>query len=1061
MSCRASDTEHQGEQSMHRKAFHDQFHRNRLRLFTCLLSMGLSAATFAQSVPFPTYQAGPQSNGTFIAGDGRFLTPNGTQVDLGIKVRAKAVALNPTGNHTAAVLVMGTSGANGKAVEVFNTQTGAVLQNYQPALGKNDPDGSNTGISYSPDGKYLLFSQDGSSFYGSFKQGGFVAIAHVDPTTGLLSDYAHVSVALDVNADFSLRNVTCFPNSPGGTTGSFLIPCGQTVSVIGNGVLTSYPTGLAVSSDAKAAYVVLDNNDTLTKIDLTQATPVQGAEVRVGNVPHSVVISPDGKTAYVSNEAGRIATENDFQQYSNGTPVVAEYPTGSLARGTISVVDLASFTVTGSVEVGHHPTGMAFLGTNLLVANTYDDTLSVIDTKWNRVVRKINLGLPIGVPGDDFRPAYGAGPNSIAVDAEKHIAYVALYNANAIAVVDLTDDAWDRPVRGLIPVGYAPASVVLDSVDHSLLVANDKGWGTTGNPNPFEGTVGGAPLTSNSTATHFAVTGLETHQDLGTVSIVPVPNNSNLWSLTQQVFVNNHWDLWENIFAASGGEHEEHEEDEARAAVIPARIGGRSKIKHVFVIIRENRTYDQILGDVVGGNGDPALAVFGDSSSYAAYPVVTPNAHALVQRFPLFDNYYDPSRQSADGHNWLMQAMAPYSDDIQSPDWLRDYPSNGGDAIAYQQKGHLWDVAAAAGVSMKNYGEYIEYNTFTVPGCTLSNQVPGYPTPAPFIVTDSCEPSWTQFYNDTLEYENGLEPQLQYFNTISSATPLPNLFKITVQNYPQFDLGIPDQYRFDVWNQDFQKDVADNAVPQLEFMWISSDHTGGPPNAIAMQADNDLALGRFVDAISHSSIWSSSAIFVTEDDAQNGVDHVDGHRSPGYIISPYVKQKVKPDGSGAGVTEDSTFYTQVNMMRTIEQILGLTPMNQNDLVASPMKTAFVDNPPAANFLPWTHVPAGVPLTYGVVGYVAPTNLKLPAVAAAKVVPSDSATAKALRKGWLQKKTEIFAGKYHQPDAEDPEIVRHYNWYEATNYKVPYPGEKTVRPASAFNNTAPVKADSDD
>ena len=207
-----------------------------------------------------------------------------------------------------------------------------------------------------------------------------------------------------------------------------------------------------------------------------------------------------------------------------------------------------------------------------------------------------------------------------------------------------------------------------------------------------------------------------------------------------------------------------------------------------------------------------------------------------------------------------------------------------------------------------------------------------------------------------LEYETGDETQLYYYNTIGSYSPLPNVMKNTVQNYPQFDLGIPDQYRVDIWKQDFAKDVAAGTVPQLSFMWISSDHTGGPPNATAMQADNDLALGRFVDIISHSSVWSSSAIFVEEDDAQNGVDHVDGHRSPGYIISPYVNQQVT-DGTATYV--DSTFYTQVNMTRTIEQILGLTPMNQNDLVASPMRTVFVDNPPAENFLPWTHVPNGI------------------------------------------------------------------------------------------------------
>jgi YVTN family beta-propeller protein len=1035
---------------MNLNAVQHRLWNDRPRLLAGLLSLGLCATALAQSVEFPTYQAGPQTNGTFVLGDGTILTPDGTQVNLGIRVRAKAIALNPTGNHTAAVLVMGTSGSNGKAVEVFDTRTGVVLQNYQPAIGGNDPDGSNTGISYTPDGKYLLFSQDGNSFYGTLKQGGFVGIASVS-SAGMLSDYAHVSVPMDVTADYALNTVTCFPNSPGGTTGSILIPCGQTVSVISNGVLTSYPTGIAVSPDAKTAYVVLDNNDTLTKIDLTQTTPVQGAEIRVGNVPHSVVISPDGKTAYVSNEAGRIATEKDFQEYSNGTPVVAEYPTGSLSHGTVSVVDLASFTVKGHIRVGHHPTGMAFWGKYLLVANTYDDTISVIDSTCNQEVRKIDIGLPVGVPGE-FKPAYGAGPNSIAVDAEKDIAYVALYNANAIAVVDLNAFSWN-PLRGMIPVGYAPASVVLDAADDALLVANDKGWGTTGNPNPFQGTVGGAPITGNSTTTEFGVTALETHQDLGSVSIVPVPGRSDLEALTQKVFQNNHWDLWDNIFAASRGR------GDSRPAVIPERLGEPSKIKHVFVIIRENRTYDQILGDVVGGNGDASLAVFGDHSTYAEYPVVTPNAHAIVQRFPLFDNYYDPSRQSADGHNWLMQAMAPYSDDIQSPDWLRDYPSNGGDAIAYQQKGHLWDAAAAAGVSVKNYGEYVEYNTFTVPGCTPSNLQAGSTTPLPFIASNSCEPSWTQFYNDTLLYEAGKEAQLQYYNVIGSVTPLPSLAKITVQNYPQFDLGIPDQYRFDVWNQDFQKDVASDSVPQLEFMWISSDHTGGPPNATAMQADNDLALGRFVDAISHSAIWSSSAIFVTEDDAQTGVDHVDGHRSPGYVISPYVRQKVNSDGTGAGVTEDSTFYTQVNMMRTIEQILGITPMNQNDLVASPMKTAFIDNPPKENFLPWTHVPNGVPLTYGVAGYVPPSNLSVNAARPVAKAPAASPAVRALQAGWLKKKAEIFAGKYHIPDAENTDIVSHYDWYEATAFKVPFPGEKKVRPASDFKASA--KADNDD
>jgi hypothetical protein len=530
------------------------------------------------------------------------------------------------------------------------------------------------------------------------------------------------------------------------------------------------------------------------------------------------------------------------------------------------------------------------------------------------------------------------------------------------------------------------------------------------------------------------------------VSIVPLAG-LNLSALTTQVIYNNHWDLTENIQSASGGS------PKAAPVAIPAKIGSPSLIKHVFLIIRENRTYDQILGDVTAGNGDPSLAVFGDSSPLAGnatydpagYTVITPNAHALVQRFPLLDNFYDPSRQSADGHNWITQALAPYSDDIQSPDWLRDYPSNGGDAIAYQKAGHLWDQAAKYKVSFKNYGEYIEYNSFLQPNGSTA------------------EPLWIDFYNDITCYEAGAEPQLYNYSTVASHSPLPNLINNTYQTYPQFDLGIPDQFRFDIWNEDFQNDVAAGKVPQLEFMWISSDHTGGPPYAIAMQADNDLAVGRFVEAISHSSIWSSSAIFIEEDDAQTGVDHVDGHRSPGYVISPYVIQS-----TGGTTYVDSTFYTQVNLTRTIEQILGIAPMNQSDLVASPMSTLFLDNPPADNFLPWTHVAAGTPLPYGV--NQTPTQTLPPSCSEAvkkaqstkaQSTRKESPAVQALRAGWMAKKTEIFAGKYQKPDSEDSDTVNHLNWYEATGFTRPYPGEKTVRPASDFNRAAPAKADLDD
>jgi YVTN family beta-propeller protein len=1003
-----------------------------LGLFAGLLVMGLSASAFAQSVANPTYQVGPQTNGTFVASDGTILTPAGTQVNLGIRIRAKSVAINPTGNHTAAVLSMGTSASNGNGVvEVFNTQTGAVLQSYN-FKGK-DSSGSSLGITYSPDGKYLLFSQDD----------GYVTIANVDPKTGELSDNTQVSVALDATLQSYPAFGTSLPvlntanctqtvvlpgtkvkiSGPIGTTGSVAIPCGVPLSAA-EGNPAPYPTGVAVSPDGKTAYAVLNFNNELTKIDLTAKTFVEGPVLRVGNVPHSVIISPDGTTAYVSNEAGPIASGTEFQLYSNGTPVVANQ-TGSTYAGTVSAVDLASFTVQATIPAGHHPTGMAFWGRYLLVANAYDDTLTVIDSVTNETLREISLALPVSIPGSKTA-AYGAGPNSIAVDTTTNTAYVALYNSNAIAVVNLSASA-KTPVMGMIPVGYAPSSVALDSTDGALIVANDKGWGTTGNPNPFAGTVAGAPKTSNSETTEFGATGLETHQDLGTVSIVPLPTTSELATMTEKVFQNNHWDLTANIAAASGGS------PMTAPVAIPAHIGDPSLIKHVFLIIRENRTYDQILGDVTPGNGDPSLAVFGDNASSGP---VTPNAHALVHRFPLLDNFYDPSRQSADGHNWILQAMAPYSDDIQSPDWVRDYPSNGGDALAYQNKGHLWDAAVAAGVSFKNFGEYVEENTFNVPGCT------------PTINTGTCEPSWSEFYQDTIDYEGGAEPQLTFYNAVGSYTPLPTLYNHTVQNYPQFDLGIPDQYRVDVWEQYFAKDVAAGTVPQLEMMWISSDHTGGQPTAKAMQADNDLAVGRFVDIISHSPIWSSSVIFIEEDDAQTGVDHVDGHRSPGYVISPFVKQYVNSDGTGAGVFVDSHYYSQVNFTRTIEQILGIPPMNQNDLIATPMTELFTNTPSSLFLLPWTHVPNGIPLDLGVTPNEA-------------LFQHESPEVKALRVGWMKKKKQLFAGNYQRADVEDPDTVNHLNWYEATDFKRPYPGEKKVRPASDFRKVAPRKVDNDD
>jgi YVTN family beta-propeller protein len=955
---------------------------NRPRPLANLLLTGLGSAVLAvaQSVPYPTYVTGPNPAGwpanSWVVSSGQVITPAGIQVNLGIRVRAKAIAVNPnTNTHTAAVLTMGTSVSDGNgAVEVFDTQTGVVLQNYIPFA--QDPTGSYSGIAYTPDGKHLVFSQDSSH----------VTIANVS-ATGLLSDDAQVSVP--PNNSF----IQCFPNSP---PAAYANPCGSFYTPS-----TSYPGGVAISPDGKSAYALLNQNDTLTQVNLTAKPPVQGAQIRVGNAPHSIVIDPFGRTAYVSNEGGRAATESDFQINSAGTEIVADPVVGAAITGTVSVVDLSSMTVKATIATGLHPTGMAFYGIYLLVANTYSDTISVINTLTKQVAWTIDVGLPIGVPGAG-QSAYGAAPNSIAVDAKNGIAYVALYNANAVAVVNLAKGAIN-PVMGMIPVAYAPSSVKLDSAANVLIVANDKGIGTR-----------------DSFETDHGVTGYNTHQDNGTVSIIPVPSTVALASMTNQVYENNHWNLAQNIESASGGS------PTTPPVPIPAKIGDPSLIKHVFLIVRENRTYDQVLGDVAKGNGDPSLAVFGDAANYGFQGGVTPNAHALVQRFPLLDNYYNPSRQSADGHQWLIEGMAPYANDIQSPDWVRSYPGgNAGDALAYQNKGFIFSEAAAAGLPVKIYGEYVENDTFLQPNGSTS------------------EPSWSEFYADSQCFEGGPgcaapgvagEKTLYFQNTVQAQSSLPAVYHHLVKNFPQFDLGIPDQFRVDLWVQDFNKDVAAGTVPALSILWIMCDHTGGPPNSNAEQADNDLAIGRIIDYISHSPVWSSSAIFMSEDDAQNGVDHIDGHRSPGYVISPYAVQN--------SPTADHTYYTQVNITRTIEQILGLPPMNQFDLVASPMRTAFVEGtPPSDNFKPWTHVPNQLPLTDG--------------VSASTDNPTDSPKVKALRQAWLQKKAHIFAGKLTKPDSEDPDTVNHFNWYEATGYTRPYPGETTVRPPSDFNNPAPA------
>jgi YVTN family beta-propeller protein len=651
------------------------------------------------------------------------------------------------------------------------------------------------------------------------------------------------------------------------------------------------------------------------------------------------------------------------------------------------VVDLAAEKQVGTIAVGLHPTGMTIFGNLLYVANAYSDSVSVVDLKTGKAVRTIKLSVPIA------GGAFGSGPNGVTVVGGGQ-AYVTLGQANAVAVVNLQGrDA--NPVVGYVPTAYFPTGIAYDAPRKQLAVVDDKGLGA-------QGSIGSAQ----------GVSGFSTYQEQGTVNLIPLPTASQLATYTKQVIANNHWNLTTNIQVGP-----EYADRNARPVAVPRHIGEPSLIRYVFLIIKENRTYDQMLGDVAWGNGDPSLAVFASA---------LPNQHAFVTRFPLLDNVYAPSRQSADGHPWISMSGSFYSNDILSPDWIRSYPGgNSDDALTYTPRGFLWTAAEAKGLTARLYGEWSD-----------DTKLPKK--------ADGADYSWTDFYNTVLckEAKAPASSCVVPDGTVNQTSSIPSAAAILDPHYPAFNLTIPDQYRMDYWIPAFQKQVDTGQVPNLTILWLPNDHTNGTnkgfPYPINYQADNDLALGRMVEAISHSKIWGQSAIFIEEDDSQNGVDHVDGHRQPVYIISPYA---VAPQAPGQGRAIHTT-YTAENINRTIENILGMQPLTQFDLVASPMFDAFRDTP---DLTPFDHVPATIPLDQGP---------DLPAGRNTAATP--------LQKAWLNATAEIMKDKITKADAADPNFLNHVTWYSATDWKRPYPGEKQLlRPEPFVKAARNYKGDDDD
>ena len=804
----------------------------------------------------------------------------------------------------------------------------------------------------------VTYSADGSKLLFS-QDNNFVAVANVDPFDGTLTPAVSVPLP-SPPANPHLYNAT-----------------------------SANAGGLAVV-DNTLGLVALNANNTLGVINLTNGTLTE--QIPVGNAPNSVVTK--GNFAYVSNEGGRPAKSGDFTNYSDGTPIVVDPVDAFATNGTVSVVNFKTGKQTATIKVGLHPAGIAIAGSMLYVANSYSDTISEIDTGLNVVMRTIDVGVPF--KGGTF----GAGANGIVVVGS--MAYVTLGQSNAIAVVDLTGDSTNA-VIGYIPTAYFPTTIAYDKPRNQLVVSDDKGTGAQGSIGTAEG-----------------VSGFNTHQETGTVSLIPIPTASQLATMTAQVIKNNHWNS-ANIKVGP-----KYADRNAAPVAIPAHIGEPSLIKHVFLVIKENRTYDQMLGDLPQANGDPSIAVFASH---------VPNQHALVQRFPLLDNIYAPSRQSADGHPWIVESGSFYSNDILSPDWIRSYPGgNSNDALTYTQQGFLWTAALKKGLSVKMYGEWSG-------GYTIATNAQGTAY------------SWADFYNTSLFKEtNGAQGKnIVPDNSDTENVAIPSVAAILDPHFPSFNLGIPDQYRMDDYIPQLQAQDAAGTIPSLTILWLPDDHTAGTyaglPLPANYEADNDLALGRMVEAISNTKTWGSSAIFVEEDDSQDGVDHVDGHRMPAYVVSPYT---VAPQSPGIGKVIHTT-YTQENINRTIENILGFAPLTQFDLTATPMFDVFQNTP---NDAPFTHVPANTPLNVGPGGTpIAGTGPVNYTMNTPKMTP--------MQKAWMLASDRMLKGKLGKADDVDETFLNHAIWYSATGWTRPYPGEKAIMGPAKFEQAAarhPVQDD---
>ncbi|MDH5234653.1 MAG: hypothetical protein OEW77_06805 [Gemmatimonadota bacterium] len=710
--------------------------------------------------------------------------------------------------------------------------------------------------------------------------------------------------------------------------------------------------------------IPLPANDQLIVLDADDG--VHLGTVALGVLPVASVVSDDGASAWVSLFGGPKPTRRDRTASQCCDPRVEPVRVdrrGIAARGSVVRVDLITNTVTASVETGLHPTGLAWDQARglLYVANGNSDEVTVVDT---RSVSRAGT-IPMA-PFHERR--IGLAPTAVALSPDGNTLFVALGGINAVAMYDVAARrASAARFLGLIPTGWYPSALDVSADGTTLAV----------------GTLLGVGSGQGTTSGHPGAEGGYVHANRGSVNVITIPTPAEVTAYTTSVAQNNRLTLTEDAardIAPRRG---------TVARAVPERPGEPSPIEHVVFIIRENRTYDQVLGDIGKGASDPALVMYDRT--------ITPNSHALAEQFVLLDHFFASGGNSADGHQWLTQA-----NETDYPYWPlyggRSYPSQSDDPLTYSSGGFLWEAAQAKGKRVAVFGEY---------------------APAPKVESADVRAAMLAEWRDraSLPARHFTDRFRAMFDTRSE---IPSLDRVLVREYPGWTMGVPDVAKAEVILDHLAEWERARAMPHLVMVILPSDHTSGTSagwcTPKACVAENDAALGRLVEGLTRSSFWPSMAILMVEDDAQNGVDHIDGHRTVALVASPYARRGVI----------DSTFYSQPSMIKTIELMLGLPALSLYDLVATDMRASFIGADEAPDLRPFTAQMPQVDLHE--------RNLQVGAITGPFARERRAAATSSARMD------------FSEPDAAPSDRLNRILWFDARGWGTPYPG---VRQAVFF------------